>query len=658
MEPFLNSLLDTLPAIQAKQISELLQDLQQAGSVRNADEYEANLQELSAAINDTSPIPSFSQIRALSWNLCSSDAHNIMSQAMKNDLEAAFLQVDSLGTKLSDHSVLFTNGLLSDLERSLNNQEGLIRQLEWLAEKNNEFTNVLVNNFSSASLFKTSRSAPNADSLYYDNRTLKKQSEITIPSAVVSVDGNKLMLDTENTPREDPVSVTLLSDSYSYGTKYHVDDAGLENLIDKTNDTFWTYNIYTESAVEKVSAVLNFRFGSGKDVDFVVVEGVSAPFVLEEIIGYSLDGSKYDLTDQQYTIDGVTRVDFQRTNVESITLVFSVKTFKKAEEWIESNRQINNLDKLLELDSVGRHDALASVSRDVLASENLADAINVPNYSDFQTNAFLYSIVIDNIWFGNSISKDTGIFVSSPLSLTNTGVIAVEAKESTDASTIKNTIEYEIIKIDKFPKYKETRFSIPKLGQTSVSSERLVLTNRSHDSVTNSIGALRFFPYISPDYSPSDSEPIVVYKNGVALSRTLGDWTFAISQEDSTLVWQSNYIDLSFSNNSYNLIPLKFLIKLKNPALNAVYTVDYSIKTSDNVTEIESTDELDFATIWLDNEKTVYLGDSGRVYFLKPDADLTIDSDLYLQITLRRNKSSQSSSPFLYEYAVLGATYK
>ena len=61
--------------------------------------------------------------------------------------------------------------------------------------------------------------------------------------------------------------------------------------------------------------------------------------------------------------------------------------------------------------------------------------------------------------------------------------------------------------------------------------------------------------------------------------------------------------------------------------------------------------------MWLDENKTIFLSDEGKVHFRRDNPDITIESELYLQITLRRNTASQSSTPELREYALLGATY-
>ena len=297
-----------------------------------------------------------------------------------------------------------------------------------------------------------------------------------------------------------------------------------------------------------------------------------------------------------------------------------------------------------------------------MASKNMADLCNVPEYTAQAVNYYSYMFALDNVWFGNSLYDNTGIFVSAPLSLNDLGVLAVNTSSNTETGVVQNSIELEIIKIDRSPKYKITKIPIPYLGQTTVTSERLVLTRRETNAVVYDVGMLRFLPYVASTWDgitpPPDPDPITIYENGTAL--TTADWEFAIAEEDLasnwSLDWQTGFANATswtetLTQTGYKLSPPKMWIKIKNPELNAVYTVDYTIRTSDSHTADDN------YTIWLDKDQTAWLTNKGRVRFKQEDPDNTVKSDVYLQVTLRRNKSSQALSPELHEYAVLAAVY-
>ena len=651
---YLNQVAKILPAIQARQMKELLSDLQVTGQVRNVNEYKTKLQELASLINSGTPTPSFQQISALVWRLCSSDAHNQMMKSAANDIEAAFAQVDELGTKLDDHNRLFMNNLIADLENNLNEQENNILRLEWLANKNNEFTQALVNSFTSSSSLRVPRSAINSSTLYFDNRTYAIKAETELPNAIVSELGDKLILDIENDPIIRPINVKLHTDESSYGTEVHVNAVdNILNIIDGELGTFWYRDVYLNSKVEKVTTVLEFDLGLAKDIDYIVVEGASpSSFYISSIVGLAPDGHKITLLSQEEEVNGKTRIDFTRTNVRAILVTFSTETYLKAEYFVPPEAKVlevfeegNRFEKILQ------REAIAPVVKEAL-SPTVGTICAVSDYSSIETNYYKYTFGLDNVYFGNSQYKDTGIFVSKPLVLTNPGVVGVEVSELTTTELVKNSIEYEIVKIDTFPRHKETHFPIPSLDQEIVESERLVFTKQFDDSTINDTGALRFIPSINWfDDDLTKQKRVDVYENGLLLE--LGnDWEYSISSdflgEEKKYTWYT-IPDAAEDISNYLFSPPKFWIKIKNPKLTSIYTVNYTLLGSDSVGE---------NTIWLDADKTIYLGSKGRVYIRQEDPDVKVTSELYLQITLRRNLSSQSSTPELYSYALLSASYE
>lgn len=650
----IDQIMRILPAVQARQLKELLSDLQVSGQIRDANEYKNKLKELASLINSQTPVPSFKLLLAKSWLLCSSLAHNIMMKAASNDIEAIFIQADELGTKLDEHHVLFMENLISDLENNLNEQENNIIRLEWLANKNNEFTQALVNTFNSSTLLRVPRSEVGANTLYFDNRTYTIKSEIELPNAMVSIEGDKLILDVENNPIVRPVNVKVHTDEYSYGTEVHVNSVdNLLNIIDGKIGTFWYRDVYLNEKAPKVTTVLEFGLGLAKDVDYVVIEGASPnSFFVDEIVGIGPDGHRTILLSEQEEVNGKTRIDFVRFNARSIIITFSSETYSKAEYFVAPETSVldafddgNRYEKIL------RRQAIAPIAKKAL-SPSLIDVCAIPDFSTPEINYYKYTFGLDNVYFGNSLYRDSGIFVSRPLTTKNPGVVAVQSDEKSESGIVTNNIEFEIIKVDTYPKYKETRFPIPRLDQTEVVSERLILTKRFDDSTINDAGMLRFVPSVNwIDDEAIKQKRIYVYENGLLLD--LGnDWEYAISSsligEEREYIWHTTPDDAEDLSN-YTFSPPKMWIKIKKPNLSSVYTVSYQILVSDNTS---------LNTVWLDRDKTIYLGSKGRVYIRREDPDISIDSDLYLQITLRRNMPSQSSTPELYQYALLSASYE
>jgi hypothetical protein len=634
---YLNSILSVLSAVQARQLSELIQGLQVSGTVRNKDEYSKTLAELSQRINDKDPRPSFSPLYSKVWSLCSSDAHNLMMTAAKNDLEAIFIQTNEIGDKLEDHHLLFLKNTLADLNRSLLTQEATIKRLEWLSDKNNEFTEALINTFSSPGL-ETSRSDSKSNILFFDNR---EEIQVLLPSSKVS-EGDSLVLgDRDGSPRVYPISVKLQTDEYSYMTERDVDNSDISNLIDGKENTFWSYNVYLVDAVPEVHIVLEFSFGNGKDLNYMVIDpATTTPFSVTNIDGIGCNGDRINLLYQDTEVDGRTRINFARQNVRKILVTLSTKTSHREEYYTRvSPVVVDNPDQ------VDRANALSISIREVINSDTTATVCNIPETPYEQINKFSYSFILDNVWFGNSTYKDTGVFMSAPLSLTNAGVVGVFAKEKEESGIIQNSIEYDLVKVDTFPKEKVTRIAIPRLNQTDVTSEVIIPVKRSSSSsLLNDVSKLRFLPDLE--------ETVSLYKNGIL--QTIGeDWVFAVAEiaqnsSSPSFSWRGDVSSISYT--SFNVAPLGFYIWIPNFDPRALYTIDYSIFHG------ETLSNSGYKTIWLDKEKTASLGAGGRITFQKDLSSYT-KSDIYLQITLRRNKASRSETSELYEYALLATTY-
>lgn len=654
---YLNSVLKILPAVQVRNILDILNEFQASGQIKNAEEYKAKLKELSTAINDSDPKPSFEHIRGLVWHLISADAHTIMMRSAQQDLFALFQQAKEIGSKVNDHHFLILKNLAADMERGLADQENTIRRLEWLANQSNEFSMALVNAFICASSYKVPRSQVGADNLYFDNRTYQSRTEAELPSAIISEHGQHLLLDSTNAPQILPISVQLLTDSSSYGTQIQTAvNNSISNLLDGTRGTFWTRNVYLSEPVPKVTTVLDFSLGSAKDINYMIVEGAAElSFQIESVYGIAPDGHRIALLTTTTEVNGRHRIDFARTLVKSVQVTFSTNSYVKADYITDPKSAIfDYFDEDMKYEEVDLVEAFGPLAAEVLNSYKLASVLNVPTGISTSIDTYMYPFALDNVWFGNSLYQDSGIFVSKPLTGNNLGVCAVQTREDTSTSeVVSNSIEYEIIKQDISPKFTEVKFPIPRLGQTTVTSERLILTKREQDSTMADSGHLRFCPYVPDTWSLGDDAPVKVYKNGEEL-HIGSDFYIAIRKTTSgnRLFWAGSWIDAQsdtrdFSN--YTLNPSKMWIRITAPDSTAIYTVDYTIRTSDTY--------IDDSTMWMDSSKTVFLSDEGKVYFKRENPDVTIESKLYLQITLRRNTASQSSTPKLYEYALLGASF-
>lgn len=651
MADFLDSILKIMPAVQAKQISNLLNKLQIAGEIKNTEEYSNKLEELSALLNDSNPIPSFNKIMASIWSSCSSQSHNYMMTLLKNDIEALYLQIDEMGQKINDNNNLILKTLSSGLLEVLETQYNKINEFKWIADNNNEFDLVATNSFALSSSNSTERSSLESKGLFFDNRTYINKIESELPSAIINKATESLTLKSKDNI-VNPISVKLLSDQYSYGTELNASLTDLENIIDNTFGTYWTRNIYLSSKVPKVTSVLEFTLGQGKNINFIHIDnGSCTPIFVSSIIGIKADNSKITLLDTETEVFSSKQINFNKQFLKSFIITFLTYTYEKTEYYTGDDYLAN------ELINNKKNDFLVNISQDNINSESLSNLCNISDYSPEHINKFLYSITIDNVYGGYSVREDNGIFVSKALKAKDVGVIAINSEQEIETDSVSNNIEFEIIKRDRFPYYKETKFPIPILNQKQVYSERFIPINKTVRNDINDTGVLRFCPYVDPSLTITSDDPITVYENGQRL--IFGDpdngyeyaiGTFTDSSGIIKLDWKGgNWLDAAnFSN--YKFTPQKMWLKLANPNQNSIYTVHYTIRTSDSY--------INDSTVWLDKDKTIFLSDGGRAICYRDNLDIDIESDIYTQITLRKNLLLESSNIELPGYTTFCSVYQ
>jgi len=631
--PYLDTILDVMPAIQAKQITDTLSRMQKAGQIRNVDEYSIQLKELAAKINSTVPKPSFSLIPAEVWSTCCSESHNLMTNTMKDDIEAIFLQLDSMGKKLDEHHQLFMKSLLNDLELAISNQEAELKRLGWLADPNNNFSLAISNVFSNSSYLRIDRSEALNKGLYFDNRTFSEKTEQELPSAVIDIAAKKLVLKS-NRDRIYPIAVKQLADNASYGNLLSSEsDSNINNIIDGTDGTYWRRDIYLESPVTEVSTVLQFDLGTSKLINYISGKVGTVCFI-KSIKGIKNDNSIVDILTEEIEIENSSfSISFNSLFVKSFIITFSDKTYEAKDFYKQRDRGLFDLlynRKLIERGEF--NNSIGPIIKDSTSSTQLSNLLNIPNEEKQLVSACLYSFMIDNVWVGDDDFVSAGIFVSSPIKVQDIGTMAVNAIEQnvSGANANGNSIEYEIIKIDNYPNYSKKTFSIPRLSQREVYKEKLVLVSKTGSADINDTGKLRFFPQTGDGIGP------VIYENDVVL--TVGEDFVWINGEEHT-GYNTVEVPVTF--------PAAFYIRITKPKVNATYSASYSIQASDL--------EMDSSNIFLDEEATILLKKDGIVEFNRPLSPT--ESKLYLQITLRRDRPENSSSPALSEYTVLASQY-
>jgi hypothetical protein len=690
MGKYLTSIMKVLPAVQAKQISLLLDELKANGEIRDLSEYEKELKNLTKLINAGSPSPLFRQVRSLVNYLCSSDAHNTMLQIAKGDVEAIFSQIDEIGQRVQDQHSLIMNSI-SDIEKGLNEQEDLIKKLEILTSKDNEFTSIIINSFSQTADQRLNRSNPDAELLFFNNRTGQLLSEKVLPDAYVSPHGHKLMLSTSNEPKILPLSARLLTDSGTYATDLNVDAySDIKNLIDGTKGTFWTRTVYLDTVVESVNTIVEFDLGFGRDINYCILEGAAEEsFSVSEMWGIGADGFKRDLlsrfantssdslleededfSSNSISVEGWRRIDFEQFFAKKVIIKFAHSSYKEVDFFHKDN--VDYYDLLEDSDSEFTNTTIAPLTNQILISADLAQACGVPKDNVTHISKIAYKLSLDNIWFGNGLYNTSSIYVSKPTEIVNPGIVSIKATEANvgafSSGANAGSVEYEIVRQRTLTSGVETDyFSCPLLNQIRVIRERLTLFRHEDNALVSDCGCLRFCPRViipndGVDGTYSSLNLVSVYKNGepMELGDGVDEYMISFSQDSGGDLEWYNYLPDGWNDfSSWNLPAQKLWIKVKNPLSTDVFTVDYRIRTSTK-DELDIYNDLDDnqCIVYMNSSRTVYIGEDSKLCFVPNPVSATITSKLSTQITLRQNSSYSSLSPEVCEYMLLMAPFE
>ena len=268
--------------------------------------------------------------------------------------------------------------------------------------------------------------------------------------------------------------------------------------------------------------------------------------------------------------------------------------------------------------------------------------------TDDSFSCYEYSISIDNIRVGFSEYKNEGIYVSSPLFLTEeSGVVGLTVKEKRpyldtndivkytdtfDASqNYIGSIEYWVIKEDldsdtqdEAQLVKRQALPIYPMNTAQIFHERLLLVESEDSGASFNTGYLSHYPDIS--------ESITVYRNG-------DDIGYSIASFDQT------------DNIPNNSEPMKFKVKPGTALPGDIFTVTYTpLKGntySNTWTESDQSVQVD-----LSGDLTSRVGPEGLILLDESSDDRTESYRLYFVAILRQNTAKKGTTPILEEYSL------
>jgi hypothetical protein len=639
---------------QYEKLTRTLNSQNQQGQFSNYAQFRERLDNLTRELFEKRIAPLFTLYTAIPGQPIDSETYNFMLGRLQDDLEIAFAEAGKIGDVLRAHDAIVRDMFLKDLKNAVADLERQVATHELVVNSPYAFQKTLFSNFSGAGDIRESRSV-GTEGLFVDPRTGERISSVNDGS--IDRLGRYLVLPLQNSGYIQPNKVRQIFDFEAVASEKNVqtDDLRLQNLIDNTNNTYWSYlYLFKEASNSKVTTKLEFDFGGQQEINFLEIDPALLFNVeLSKIIYFDHSGTAKEIPLGLIISRNKQKVQFSKIATSKVILVF------ENENAIPVNYVVRDLvDPLTEVISEALIEQLGR-SREWVTSE----------FSGRQ-----FQIGFDNIRFGMASYKDMGAFVSKPLEIGEpVKLIGFTCDESRPAAAVATpfvfepttdtydnddylfggSVEYWVLRkllassgsllsFDVFP--------ILPIGRTRVNHEVLVLTHRfSTTTLVDNVGRLMFYVDPSSVGDGTETGNVRVYRNGILLTK--------IADESSGDGW---WLETRLSQDIPGVnVPMATAIGISQARIGDRYTVSYTPTLSNVLTKEKVSGSAG---------SHQYLVDLAGDLTARPYLDQVVLSEsmvgtqevgsveMRLMVIMRRSVADESLSPYLRSFILAGST--
>jgi len=649
MGRYLDKFRSTMPAVQGKQIIQMLGALKDAGTIRSIPEYNAKLQELSQYLRSTNPQPFFKFFQAQVGDIITSDKFNAMIQAARLDLEAAFGEANTIAEVLELHENLFKLTVLKALEQNLDDLEKAITQYEFLNAQIDKWDVIDFNTFNTLDGQALSRQSSDT-SLFYD--PIRHQSVSATEDCVVDVFGQQLVMPTSISESITITDVSILNDTETALSIRNVSSVtgNIQNIRDGKKLTYWLYPVLVDEPVAGgIRIKLRLDLGGLRDLNTLQIEPASpTPMILEQITYMAPSGTMIDMSFDLLITSDVT-LNIGRITASELILTFKQVTYEAA-KYHRSPRS-NMWERIWtdtsspEIGDTERLENIATELNDILQDSEIVAITDLPSRDVYEeTTIYQYTFGFDNIRCYLNKYQSRGLFVSQPVKVESPGLIALRTTEEIPTTVINNvsypacSLEYYIVKqnynTDGIVVDREVLPILPAASGLTIANERLFL-NKHDDSAISNVCSLRFVPDLT-------TAPVI--KTNLISELTMGDednGDFQARVIGGT--WRDSWSTLATDITASSLpAPIEIQIKIHIPSPYTIYTINYVASSRDGDPQ-------------RDINPYVLLQDNGTLRCFENHGPYgTIQAaDVYLVIIMRNNSYDATITPVIEDYKLL-----
>lgn len=617
MAKYLDKFVQSLPAVQGRQIIETLNKLKGKGAIASIEEYSDKLRELTTVLSSGKPTPISKPFFSFVGDSIDSESFNFMLETFEQDIETLYGEINSISDVAEAHRALINSKLIKNLEISVNALEREIKKYEALNRSDLGFSVAQYNNFSSQDDLRFSRSED--PSIVADMFFERSSNSVLQSAADASVDvlARALNLPSASvsayTITKVDIEYTTLSDSSFFNVDFP--ELSINSIVDGENNTYWATTIMSENVLYSGASInLILTLDGLREISFIEIDPILYNnFYVKSINYVDKNGEQQNIFDEsnKVLVDSRKKIVFSNISATQIIVSLMQKTH------ITVGYHTANADTLYDQKVRTGTVDINAISRALYNTDPTQPilglmGIDTPN-AESPVTGKAYTIGLDNIRIGKSEYKGLGVFASKPLDVEFPILLSLDVSEEFNyiggnTSFPKSTIEYSIYKknFDASNNLIDTEyFPVLPSGVNTIYREFLAVNSDTMKANT------RFLP-VASTYSVFAGENTTPLTEGVDYTLTGSVVTFIHDPQGTGAIFD----------------PLE------------TYTITY-----------DPTKE-----VYMNNKATVFMDANNIIEFTLDRAVFPVNSSkVYLNVILRRNVTDRNETPSLKEYKILVA---
>ena len=616
MSKYLDSFIQSIPAIQGKQIISVLNELRNNGAIRTVEEYRTKLQELTAILSQGKPIPISKLFLGDKGETIDSESFNFMLNRFSDDIDTLLNEISLIAETTNAHRAIVKDKLIKDIDLSVRSLTVDIRKNEVLANSGLGFSVVQYNDFSNQDELRLARSEGKiAAELFYERRSKTVLGQEY--DAAVDVISKTMTLPYEKSENHVITNVDIEYTTSSDAQYFNVDfpEFKLSSISDNETETYWATSIMADKVIpEGASVELIVTMDGLREVSHIEIDPILYnDFYINYISYINSNDELVEIsgTSDPILIDEHKKISFSKVTARKIIVGLLQKTY------VETTYYTSDASTLYDVkvrDADIDVTTLSSALYNQDPNQPIIELLNVPGEAEqVQVSGYAYIIGLDNIRIGNATYTDTGIYVSKSLKVDVPVLMALDTSEEYDyidsGTSIlpKGSVEYSIRKqnYDSSDFLIDTEtFNILPNTTSTIRKEYLVIDKESREAT------LRF---------RAKTASVLVYFG-----------------ENQTPLDESEYtVNASGTKITFIHTPPSIVFDI-----SSTYTISYEPERE----------------IYLNSAATIFMDKNNMIEFtLDRPAFSVARSEIYLVALMRRNVLDSNVTPSIDKYKMLVA---